>query len=187
MTLVIAVDFDGTIVTHAYPEIGKVIPGALDWLKRFKAEGAKLILWTMRSGDDLEAAIEYLLSNGVEVDAANENLEDQSHWTTSPKILADIYIDDRNAACPVIQPINEPAQVNWQLVGPNVILKLKKGSNPWQASSPHQKTSPVGNVNSTTSSSNSAPSSKSPTPPLGANGTTTETSSPESSTVERSK
>ncbi len=49
MSLYIAVDFDGTIVDHQFPEIGKAVPGAFDWLKRFKEAGATLILWTMRS------------------------------------------------------------------------------------------------------------------------------------------
>ena len=45
----IAIDFDGTIVDHRFPEIGKPVPGAFEWMKKFKEAGAKLILWTMRS------------------------------------------------------------------------------------------------------------------------------------------
>ena len=49
MSIPIAVDFDGTIVDHVFPEIGAAVPGAFKWLKRFKEAGATLILWTMRS------------------------------------------------------------------------------------------------------------------------------------------
>lgn len=145
--MIIAVDFDGTIVTHKYPEIGEPIPGAIEWLKRFQAEGAKLILWTMRSGAELEDAALYLMEMGVIVDKANQDIEPPVFVHESRKVYADIYIDDRNAGCPVTKPkANEPYQVNWQLIGPNVIIQLQKAKggepNPWQASSPLQK-SPV--------------------------------------------
>ncbi len=91
--LIIAIDFDGTIVTHEYPLIGKPVPGALETMKEFIAQGHKLILWTMRSGKELDEAVEYCKNNGVEFWGINEN-PDQKLWTTSPKAYAQIYIDD---------------------------------------------------------------------------------------------
>ena len=57
--LIIAVDFDGTIVTHEYPRIGRPVPGAIETMKEFLARGDKLILWTMRSGEELADAVRY--------------------------------------------------------------------------------------------------------------------------------
>ena len=48
--MIIAVDFDGTIVEHRYPEIGKEIPFAIATLKQLQAERHLLILWTVREG-----------------------------------------------------------------------------------------------------------------------------------------
>jgi len=90
----IAVDFDGTIVDHAYPNIGKPVPGAIKWLKRYQELGAKLILFTVRSNDDtlryLDDAVEYLKNNGIELFGANVN-PDQIHFSSSPKVFADLY------------------------------------------------------------------------------------------------
>jgi hydroxymethylpyrimidine pyrophosphatase-like HAD family hydrolase len=95
--MVIAVDFDGTIVEHRYPDIGKAIPNSLKVLKRLKAEGHILILWTYRSGDELNEAIKYCKKNGVEFYAVNNNSKDEVFDTScSRKIYADLYIDDRN-------------------------------------------------------------------------------------------
>lgn len=91
--LIIAVDFDGTIVTHEYPEIGKPVPGAIETLKELQARGDKLILWTMRSGETLDDAIRYCENNGIIFWGVNENPE-QSKWTSSPKAYAHVYIDD---------------------------------------------------------------------------------------------
>ena len=104
--ITICVDFDGTIVDHAFPEIGKPVPGAIKWLELFQSKGAKIILWTMRSdgtkhGDVLTQAIEYLSKNGIAVYASNQN-PDQKSWTNSPKALANIYIDDSAIGCPLL-------------------------------------------------------------------------------------
>ena len=70
----VAVDFDGTIVEHDFPAIGAPAPGAIEWLKRFKAAGATLILWTMRSGDHLYSAARWLKKQGVDFDHVNEKI-----------------------------------------------------------------------------------------------------------------
>lgn len=95
--LKIAVDFDGTIVEHKFPKIGKEILFAFETLKALQKEGHLLILWTYRTGKELNEAVEFCLKNGVEFYAINRNYPEE---ILSPeigrKIDADIYIDDKN-------------------------------------------------------------------------------------------
>ncbi len=94
---VIAVDFDGTIVEHAYPKIGNEMLFAFATLKALQMKGHKLILWTFRDGQTLTEAVEYCKKNGVEFYAVNKNYpEEQFDLSMSRKINADIFIDDRN-------------------------------------------------------------------------------------------
>ena len=94
---VIAVDFDGTIVEHAYPEIGKEMMFATHTLKALQQKGHKIILWTFRQGRELDEAIQYCRSRGVEFYAVNRNFpEEEINENTPRKIQADIFIDDRN-------------------------------------------------------------------------------------------
>ena len=96
--MIIAVDFDGTIVEHKYPAIGKEIPFAFDTLKKLQEKGHRLILWTYRAGKELEDAIEFCRDHGLEFYAINRNFpEEEYDESLSRKILADMYIDDRNA------------------------------------------------------------------------------------------
>jgi hydroxymethylpyrimidine pyrophosphatase-like HAD family hydrolase len=93
----IAVDFDGTIVEHAYPEIGTEKLFAFQTLKELEKRGVLLILWTFRTGKELEDALEFCRINGVEFYAVNKNYpEEVVDETVSRKIDADIYIDDKN-------------------------------------------------------------------------------------------
>ncbi len=95
--MIIAVDFDGTIVKHRYPAIGKEIPFAIETLKLFQKKGHKLILWTYRAGKDLEKAVEFCKKRGLTFYAVNNNFDGEVFDnTTSRKIYADVYIDDRN-------------------------------------------------------------------------------------------
>lgn len=93
----IAVDFDGTIVEHEYPKIGKENLFAFQTLKQLEKKGALLILWTFRAGKELDEAVEYCKKNGIEFYAVNmsypEEIFDES---VSRKINADIFIDDKN-------------------------------------------------------------------------------------------
>ena len=92
----IAVDFDGTIVQHAYPLIGKEIPFAIETLKRLQAEDHHLlILWTVRTGKALDEAVEFCRKKGLEFYAVNQNDPDEQISETK-KVIADVYIDDRN-------------------------------------------------------------------------------------------
>ena len=125
----ICVDFDGTIVDHRFPEIGPPVPGALAWMGKWQAAGARIILFTMRSdggknGDVLSQAVDYLTQNGINLYGINKN-PTQVHWTNSPKAYGNIYIDDAGYGCPLIQPegFQRPC-VDWSDVGPGVLKQL---------------------------------------------------------------
>ena len=93
----IAVDFDGTIVEHMYPKIGKEMLFAFDTLKALQRKGHNLILWTFREGEMLQEAVEYCKQNGVVFYAVNKSFpEEEFDLSISRKIHADIFIDDRN-------------------------------------------------------------------------------------------
>lgn len=95
--MIIAIDFDGTIVEHRYPSIGRIRPFAFEAMKALQSKNHRLILWSYRSGKELEEAVEFCRSNGVEFYAINKNYpEEEWNNNDSRKILADIYIDDRN-------------------------------------------------------------------------------------------
>ena len=95
----IAIDFDGTVVTHAYPEIGEDT-GAVPVLKELSGNGCRLILYSMRHGKLLDQAAEWFRQNGIPLYAVNEN-PGQKRWTSSPKVHADLYIDDSALGCPI--------------------------------------------------------------------------------------
>lgn len=96
--MIIAVDFDGTIVEHRYPDIGREMPFAIDALKMLQKEGHRLILWSVREGKLLEEAVEFCRKRGLEFYAVNSNYteEQDTHESFSRKLKADIFIDDRN-------------------------------------------------------------------------------------------
>jgi hypothetical protein len=97
MNIKIAVDFDGTIVDHEYPKIGKEKLFAFRTLKELEKQGARLILWTFRTGKELQEAVDYCRDNGIEFYAINRSYpEEVMDETVSRKIDADIYIDDKN-------------------------------------------------------------------------------------------
>lgn len=98
--LVIGIDFDGTVVRHEYPKIGKDI-GAIPVLKKLINAGHKLILITMRDESSLGEAVDYLTGNGVTLWGVNKN-PSQHYWTSSPKIYANWYIDDAAIGIPCI-------------------------------------------------------------------------------------
>jgi hypothetical protein len=95
--MVIAVDFDGTIVEHAYPKIGKPIPFAIDVLKRLQQEERHIIiLWTVREGELLQEALDYCEKKGLTFFAVNKNYPEEKLGDEPRKISADVYIDDKN-------------------------------------------------------------------------------------------
>lgn len=99
--LVIAIDFDGTCVEHDYPAVGLEVEGAVETLRALVKRGHRLILFTMRSGERLEAAVRWFRDRKIELWAINENPEQKS-WTASPKVYADYYIDDSALGCPIM-------------------------------------------------------------------------------------
>ena len=94
--MIIAVDFDGTIVQHDYPRIGRERPFAIATLKRLKAEGHILILWTYREGELLDEAVQWCRDQGLEFHAINSNDPLATNPHGPRKLNAEIYIDDRN-------------------------------------------------------------------------------------------
>ena len=97
--MTLAVDFDGTIVEHRYPQIGPEIPFAIDTLKMLIRDHHKIILWTVREGEMLDEAVNWCRERGVEFYAVNrdypeETTNNNQHF--SRKIKVDYFIDDRN-------------------------------------------------------------------------------------------
>ena len=96
--MILAIDFDGTIVKHRYPKIGDEIPFSIETCKALQAEGHRLILWTFRAGDKLTEAVDFCKKRGLEFYAINASYPEEvfEEGITSRKIMADVYIDDRN-------------------------------------------------------------------------------------------
>ena len=95
--LILAIDFDGTVVEDAYPKIGKPMIFAFETLKKLQEEGHRLILWTYRCGDKLEEAVAFCESNGIHFYAVNQSFPEEEYESSiSRKIHADLFIDDRN-------------------------------------------------------------------------------------------
>ncbi len=94
----IAVDFDGTIVTHRYPKIGEEIPGAVETLKQLIRDGHQLILWSVRERSLLDEALQWCTERGLTFYSVNSNFpeerDEDRHF--SRKLQADIFIDDRS-------------------------------------------------------------------------------------------
>lgn len=95
--MIIAVDFDGTLCVHKFPEIGQGYQGIIEKLIRIKNRGNQLILWTCREGAPLAEAIAWCEERGLKFDAINENVEELKNKDFAHrKIYADVYLDDRN-------------------------------------------------------------------------------------------
>lgn len=143
--MIIAIDFDGTLVEHEFPDIGTEVPGAFYWLKEFQNAGAKLILWTIR--DDgralrgiapvpseitphdgnayLTDAVGFCRVRGIEFWDINHNSE-QVSWSGSPKAYAHIYIDDAAYGCPLVSVRHRPTCADWTVTR-NGVIKLTEG------------------------------------------------------------
>ena len=138
--MIIAVDFDGTCVTHEFPKVGKDI-GAVPVLKKLVEKGHQIILCTMRShsngdngnidkygnpisNDTLQDAINWFKKNGIPLLGVNEN-PTQKRWTSSPKIFAHLYIDDAALGCPLIQTqLSSRPYVDWEETKKLLAVKL---------------------------------------------------------------
>lgn len=136
--MIIAVDFDGTCVTHSFPKLGKEI-GAPEVLKQLVDKGHQLILWTMRcdnqveqqfgnytmhGGDYLKQAVEWFEFHDIPLYGIQRNPQ-QDSWTSSPKCYAHLYIDDAALGCPLkfIPDFDDRPFVDWAEVEKMLIQK----------------------------------------------------------------
>jgi len=126
METVIAVDFDGTIVDFAYPKLGQSNPEAFKYMKKWIDAGAKIILYTIRDGKELQDAVNYMNDNNIPLYGINNNPE-QKNWNNSKKIFANLYVDDAAYGCPltIYSGFNKDC-VNWYIVGPAVLDIVKE-------------------------------------------------------------
>lgn len=112
-SIVCGIDFDGTVVTHSWPNIGKDI-GAVPVLKKLVANGHRIMLWTLRSSipvsgyrDTLAEAVKWYADNDIPLWGVNENpAQKASGWSNSNKQDADLFIDDVALGCPLIYDTN---------------------------------------------------------------------------------
>jgi len=118
---IIGIDFDGTIVRHEYPQIGATIFMALETIKELIENGHRIILYTMRSGKELEAALKFIRGQGIHLYGINEN-PSQKEWTDSPKVYCHIYIDDANLGVPLVRMKSIRSWVDWELVREHLML-----------------------------------------------------------------
>lgn len=97
MPRIIAVDFDGTIVKNRWPEIGEINEHIVEEMRKEDKNGTVIILWTCRTGKELENAIKFCYENDIPIDYANENCEwVKNHFDGEGiKVFAHKYIDDK--------------------------------------------------------------------------------------------
>ena len=102
--MIIAIDFDGTIVEDQFPAVGKMIPGAKENINKLKKEGYTIIIWTCRTGLDLAKAVLWLAENEIKYDYINESCKlnvAKYGGVDTRKIYASLYIDDRGLMRPL--------------------------------------------------------------------------------------
>lgn len=122
--VVIGLDFDGTVVKHAYPKVGETLPKCVEYLQEIVSYGGLIVLNTMRGSDTIQDAINWFEKNRIKLYGVNKN-PTQLSWTDSPKPNANIYIDDAAYGCPV----TASGYVNWSIVGPDILNLVKKYYN----------------------------------------------------------
>ena len=108
---ILAVDFDGTCVyprdVHAsnFAEID--VPHAVRVLRRFVKHGWKIVLWTCRNQEFISEAEQWFADRNILLMSINVNNIESMHPNyrdyfdregSSPKVFANIYVDDRNIA-----------------------------------------------------------------------------------------
>jgi len=123
----IGLDFDGTVVTHEFPKIGKDLPYCLETLKKITSQGGKIVLITMRSGRTLAEAVAYFSYHDIPLYGVNSNPR-QEYYSKSPKIYANIYIDDAALGCPLVfSDLSTKAYVDWLQVQKHLFPKQGEG------------------------------------------------------------
>jgi hypothetical protein len=99
--MVIAIDFDGTLCSDEFPAIGRPNMRYIWFAKMAKRRGARLVLWTCRTGQRLKEAVTWCEWRGLSFDAVNDNLPDNfDKYGYSRKVCADYYLDDKNLGSP---------------------------------------------------------------------------------------
>lgn len=124
--MIIALDFDGTLVKHAWPEIGEDLK-AVPHLKSIQQAFPKVryMLWTVRSGDTLCEAIQWCFNQGLILWSVNCN-PDQSAWSTSGKAHAHCYVDDTAVGAPLIYPGGGARPyIDWSSMGPLLLERVE--------------------------------------------------------------
>lgn len=111
--MIIAIDFDDTLCDAN----NNAVPSSFDWLRKYQQAGVKLILWTCRGGKWLEEAVDFCLDRGIVFWEINKNSQ---MVFGSPKIVADIYIDDRAFGAP-----KKDGVLDWDIVGPEVMKRIE--------------------------------------------------------------
>lgn len=113
----IAIDFDGTLVTHEYPKIGLELPGCVSILNELLNNGHKIILNTMRSGEPLKEAVKWFNDRNIPLHGINKN-PTQHTWTTSQKCFGNIYLDDAALGAPLrFDPeVSNRPFMDWKIV-----------------------------------------------------------------------
>jgi hypothetical protein len=135
----IVIDFDGTCVTHEFPQVGNDI-GAVPILKKLVKNGHNLVLFTMRSdlkkstyrnqgkelpaGNYLTDAVNWFEENGILLYGIQRN-PSQDSWTESPKAYGQLIIDDAALGCPLVfdDSLSSRPFVDWEAV--NDILEYR--------------------------------------------------------------
>jgi hypothetical protein len=117
--MIIAIDFDGTIVRDRFPDIGEMMPAAKEVINRLYADGHRIIIWTSRTGVELARAVEWLAKNEIRYHLVNESCPDNTKkygGRDTRKIYADVYVDDRGLV---------PLPDDWHEIKEMIIDKMK--------------------------------------------------------------
>lgn len=144
MKKTIAVDFDGCLCEAKWPDIGAPRWDVINELRKQQADGAKLILWTCREGQQLQAAVMWCLNHGLKFDAINDNLEENKEYfgNNSRKVWASEYWDDKSALVVNAGPVTNIVYRNYYGDGGMMVKRWKGTDEALYALSPDGKTTP---------------------------------------------
>jgi len=107
LNVIIAIDFDGTIVKHTLKNLGPPVPGAKEALLEMQDRGHAIILWTSRSELRYTQASDYMQEELGIV------LLSSKSWRQGGKVYADLYIDDKGYNVPLVHVPNEQPYFDW--------------------------------------------------------------------------
>jgi len=118
---VIAIDFDGTIVDSIFPAIIGLKKDSKKVINKLYDDGVQIVIWTCRTGFDLQNAENYLRKNEINFHHINENTPQriQQYGGDTRKISADLYVDDKAYGC----------HINWSYIYRHVCFLRKLKNN----------------------------------------------------------